>query len=172
MSDRLKTGLAIVFFIIAVLLPLVPLAALVASLFEWIDLNPWLAGGAVVVSFILPFTIGAGMLFWVRDPSWVTVYLPYLFSAAYTFLPDLIPFSVDDAAAMTTGAIFSAWLAIRKNPAAPRWVLLPLLGAAVYTFFGGALPGPVDEALVDLLALLIAGYGTRTRESPPPSLEE
>jgi hypothetical protein len=171
MSDRLKTALALILFVIAVLLPVVPLAALVASLFDWIELNPWVAGGALVVAFMLPFTLGAGMLFWVKDPSWITVYLPYLFGAAYTFLPDLIPFSVDDAAAMTAGAIFSAWLAIRKNPAAPRWVLLPLMGAAIYTFFGGALPGPIDEALVDLLALLIAGYGSGSGSPETPELK-
>jgi hypothetical protein len=65
---------------------------------------------------------------------------------------------------MSAGAIFSAFLAIRKNPNAPRWVILPLIAAAVYTFFGGALPGPVDEMLVDTLALLVAVYGSREGE--------
>jgi len=164
MSDKIKIFLALVSFTLGVTLPLVGVAAAIASWLGWIKTNPWLAVGAAVVTLFVFFFIGVTLLAWTKDLTWLTVSLPYLFSMVYTLLPDFIPFSIDDAAAMSAGAIFSAFLAIRKNPDTPRWVILPLIGSAVYTFFGGALPGPIDEMLVDILALLIAVYGARPKE--------
>lgn len=159
MPDKLKTILALIFFALGVTLPLIGVAAAMASAFGWIETDAWVGIALAVATLIVFFLIGVALLASVKDLSWLTVTLPFLFSALYTWIPDLIPFSIDDAAAMTAGAIFSAFLAIRKNPNAPRWVALPLISAAVYTFFGGALPGPLDEMLVDILAVVVAVYG-------------
>jgi hypothetical protein len=159
MADKIKTLFALISFALGVTLPLIAVATAAASALGWIDTNVWVAVGAAVAILLIFFLIGVLLLASVKDLSWLTVSLPFLFSALYTWIPDLIPFSIDDAAAMTAGAIFSAFLAIRKNPNAPRWVALPLIGAAVYTFFGGTLPGPIDEMLVDVLALVVAVYG-------------
>lgn len=159
MADKLKTILALIFFALGVTLPLIGVAAAVASALGWLDTDAWVGITLAVATLMIFFLIGVFILASVKDLSWITVSLPFLFSALYSWLPDLIPFSIDDAAAMTAGAIFSAFLAIRKNPNAPRWVAIPLIGAAVYTFFGGALPGPIDEMLVDILAIIVAVYG-------------
>ena len=164
MADKIKTILALFFFTLGVTLPLIGVAASIASLLGWIDTEAWVGVTLAVGTLLVFFLIGFAILASVKDLSWITVSLPFLFSALYSWIPDLIPFSIDDAAAMSAGAIFSAFLAIRKNPNAPRWVILPLIAAAVYTFFGGALPGPVDEMLVDTLALLVAVYGSREGE--------
>jgi hypothetical protein len=164
MADKIKTFLALIFFILGVTLPLIGIAASIASLLGWIETNAWLGVGIAVTTLLVFFLIGVVLLASVKDLSWLTVSLPFLFSALYSWIPDLIPFSIDDGAAMTAGAIFSTFLAIRKNANAPRWVALPLIGAAVYTFFGGALPGPIDEMLVDILALVVALYGSRPKE--------
>jgi hypothetical protein len=165
MNDKIKTFLALIFFALGVTLPLIGVAASVASVLGWIQTDPWVGVAIAVATLIVFFVIGVALLAGVKDLSWLTVSLPFVFSALYSWIPDLIPFSIDDGAAMTAGAIFSAFLAIRKNSNAPRWVALPLIGAAVYTFFGGALPGPIDEMLVDILALAVALYGARPKDS-------
>ncbi len=165
MSDKIKTFLALIFFALGVTVPLIGVATFAASALGWINVDPWVGIAIAIATLLVFFAIGVALLAGVKDLSWLTVSLPFLFSALYTWIPDLIPFSIDDAAAMTAGAIFSAFLAIRKNPNAPRWIALPLIGAAVYTFFGGALPGPVDEMLVDGLALLVAVYGANRGEN-------
>lgn len=165
MADKLKTVLALICFALGVTLPLVGVAAAVASALGWLDTEAWVGITLAIATLLVFFLIGFFLLSTVKDLSWITVSLPFLFSTIYSWLPDLIPFSIDDAAAMTAGAIFSAFLAVRKNPNAPRWVAIPLIGAAIYTFFGGALPGPLDEMLVDILALVVAIYGAnRTNE--------
>ncbi|GAB4579602.1 MAG: hypothetical protein Fur0022_23400 [Anaerolineales bacterium] len=159
MADKIKTLLALLSFALGVTLPLIGVVAAMASMFGWLETDAWVGVTIAVATLVVFFLIGVALLASVKDLSWLTVTLPFLFSALYTWIPDLIPFSIDDAAAMTAGAIFSAFLAIRKNPNAPRWVALPLIGAAIYTFFGGALPGPIDEMLVDILAVVVAVYG-------------
>lgn len=164
MSDKIKTILALIFFALGVTLPLLGVAAAAASALGWIETNAWLGVGLALITLLVFFGIGVALLASVKDLSWLTVALPFLFSALYSWIPDFIPFSIDDATAMAAGAIFSAFLAIRKNPNAPRWVALPLIGAAIYTFFGGTLPGPIDEMLVDILALVVAVYGANRGE--------
>lgn len=165
MADKIKTFLALICFALGVTLPLIGIATMLASAFGWIQTEEWVGLAITIGTFIIFFGMGGLLLLWVKDLSWITVSLPFLFSSLYSFLPDFIPVSLDDAAAMTAGAIFSAFLAIRKNPETPRWVILPLLGAAVYTLLGGILPGPVDELLVDILALLVAAHGARPKGS-------
>ena len=153
MSDRSKTILAVLFFIGALILPF---AGLIIGWWKW---NPQTGIFIMAGMFLAMFVIGGMLLTRVKDISWLTVSLPYVFGALYGFLPDFIPFSVDDAAATTAGAIFSFVLALRKNPDTPKWVFLPLVAAGIYAFWGGYIPGPVDESLVDVLAIIIAGIG-------------
>jgi hypothetical protein len=153
MSDRVKIILAVILFISALLLPLVGMAV---GWYKW-DVQTGLL--IMVAVFVVLFLLAAILLVRVKELNWLTVSLPYVFGALYTALPDFIPFSVDDAAATTAGAIFSFILALRKNENTPKWIFLPLLLAAIYTLVGGTIPGPIDEVLVDVLALLIAGVG-------------
>jgi len=158
MSDRLKSILAVLFFIGALIFPIF---GLLVGWWKWDAMTGFII---MAISFVLLCLIGGFLLFSVKDLSWVSVYIPYTFSALYGFLPDVIPFSVDDAAATTAGAIFSLGLAIRKNPETPKWIFIPLLAAGAYALFGGAIPGGFDEAAVDILALIIAVIGTRQGE--------
>lgn len=160
MSDRVKVVLAVLFFLAALILPLV---GLLIGWWKW-DVK---AGILIMVGvFIVLSTIGVLILLRVKDLSWIGVYLPYIFGAAYGFLPDAVPLSIDDAATTSVGAIFSVLLAIRKQPKTPKWILLPLLVGGIYALVGGVIPGPVDEFIVNAAALLIAWFGTRqVRES-------
>lgn len=155
MSDRLKVVLAVILFLAALILPLV---GLLIGWWQW-DVKTGILIMAGV--FILLSIIGVLLLSRVKDLSWLGVYLPYIFGAAYGFLPDAIPLSIDDAITTSTGAILSVLLAIRKQPKTPKWILLPLLAGGIYTLFGGVIPVPVDEFLVDAAALVIAWLGTR-----------
>lgn len=155
MSDRMKFVLAVLFFLAALTLPL---AGLMIGWWKW-DVR---AGILIMAGiFILLSIIGVLFLSRVKDLSWLGVYLPYIFGAAYGFLPDAVPISIDDAATTSAGAIFSVLLAIRKQPKTPKWILLPLLAGGIYALVGGVIPGPVDEFLVDAAALVIAWLGTR-----------
>jgi predicted neutral ceramidase superfamily lipid hydrolase len=111
--------------------------------------------------FVIMIILGSLILLRVKDLSWLSVYMPYIFGTVYGFLPDSIPFSIDDAAATTAGAIFSFTLALRKQSGTPKWIIVPLLAAGMYALLGGLIPGPVDEFLVDALALILAWIGTR-----------
>lgn len=166
MSDKTKIILALFSFLFGVVLAGLGTAAFIAAALGWIQLDAWGTLALTVGILVVSFGIGGLLLSRVKDPSWLTVSLPYALSSLYTLFPDLVPLQMDDAAAMTVGALLSAFLTLRKNPDAPRWVLLPLLAAAVYTFFGGAIPGPVDEALVHVLAILMAVYGARKQDKP------
>ncbi len=158
MSDKIKVFLSILFFAAAIITPLFGIATTIAALFGWIDASPWTGVGIAVVPFLVFFTIGGGLLAWVEDLSWLGVSLPFLAGTMYT-LVDLVPIPIDDAAATTVGAIFTFLLALRKEPNTPKWVFLPLIAAGAYALLGGTIPGPVDELVVDIVALLIAGYG-------------
>jgi hypothetical protein len=156
MSDRAKGLVAALFFILALILPLIGLGI---GWWKW-DIQTGLL--IMVATFILLFCFGVLLLFRITNLSWLTVSLPYVFGALYTVMPDVIPFSVDDAAATTAGAIFSFTLALRKVPDTPKWIFIPLLAAGIYTLVGGTLfPGPMDEALVDIFALILAWLGAR-----------
>jgi len=155
MHDKLKTILAGFFFVAALILPLF---GLFIGWWKW-DLS---TGFILMLGiFIILCITGILLLLRVKDLSWIAVYMPYVFGSVYGFLPDSIPFSLDDAAATTAGAIFAFVLALRKQPKTPKWIILPLVAAGIYAFWGGTLPGPVDEFLVDALALVLAWAGTR-----------
>jgi hypothetical protein len=151
-SDRIKIFIAVVCFISALILPLLGL------LYGW-----WRAdlvlGIVMMVSVFLTMSIfGVIVLFRVNRLTWITISLPYLFGAGYSFLPDAIPISLDDAAVTTSGAILSYILALRKQPNTPKWAFMFLVAAGIYTIFGGLIPGPLDEFLVDFTALLLTWF--------------
>ena len=155
MSDKIKTFLAIIFFISALVFPLIGLAV---GWWKWDIMTGFLIMAVVFVAFCL---LGVLMLMWVKDLSWFSVSLPYIFSALYGFLPDAVPLSVDDAAVTSIGALFTFGLSLRKNPDTPKWIFIPLIGAELYALFGGTIPGGFDEALIDSIALIIAWVGMR-----------
>lgn len=155
MSDRAKTFTAVLCFLAALILPLV---GLLVGWWQWdITTGIWMMGG----TFLVLAALGGLILLQVKDLSWLGVYLPYIFGAAYGFLPDAVPLSLDDAAATTAGAIFSALLAVRKQPGTPKWIWIPLMVGGIYALAGGFIPGPIDEFIVDAAALGIAWLGTR-----------
>ena len=158
MNDKLKTIFALFLFIAALTLPLLGLAY---GWWRWNVITGLLLMAAIFAVF---FAAGGLMLTRVRDLSWLGTSLPFLFGGLYTALPDLIPLQADDAIATTSGALLSYALALRKQEGARWWVILPLLAAGIYAFWGSAIPGPVDEIVVNLVALLVAGAGTRGAE--------
>lgn len=153
MSDRIKITIAVLFFMGAVLIPLVGLGV---GWYNWdVETGLYIAAGSFFVFFIL----GGIILFRVKDLNWLTVSLPYLFGIGYTLSPDLIPMGADDAAVTAAGSVMAYALALRKDPRTPRWIIIPLLIGAVYMFFGGPIPGGLDELIVNILAIAVAGYG-------------
>ena len=158
MSDRSKSILAVLFFVGALIFPII---GLIVGWLKWDALVGFIIMTAI---FLVMCVVGGLLLFSVKDLTWVSVYIPYIFSALYGFLPDAILLSIDDAAAKTAGAVFSFVLALRKNPQTPKWIFIPLLVAGIYALAGGTIPGGFDEAIVDILALIIAWIGTRQGE--------
>ncbi len=172
MADKLRTLLAGVFFLAAVVLSLPGLG------FGWWRWDFATGLLVMIAAFATLFLLGVWALWQVENLSWLATALPFVFGGLYTALPDIFPLTADDAAATTAGALFTFVLTLRRNPRAPSWVILPLLAAGMYALIGGAIPGPLDEILVDVLALLIAwlgarggesarGQGARKRGSPP-----
>jgi hypothetical protein len=155
MSDKLKLTLAGLMLIGSLVLPLV---GLVYGWWNW-DLIT----GIVIMTLVFIFMlVGSGLLLLrISELSWFSVYLPYLFGAVYSFLPDSIVYSIDDAAATSVGAVLSYALTLRKQPNTPRWVILPLIAAGIYALFGGAIPGTGDELLIDIIAFAISWLGIR-----------
>ncbi|GAB4496544.1 MAG: hypothetical protein OHK0052_06660 [Anaerolineales bacterium] len=161
MNDKVKTALAFVLFFASITVPMLIMA------WVWYAYDVQTAIISALVGFGVLFLAGALLLWRVRDLSWLTISLPYLFSAAYSALPDVLPGPIDDSVVAALGALFSALLAARNNPQTPRWVFIVLLLAVIYNFFGFAIPGPVDEIIANFAALIIFLYGSRRVESPP-----
>jgi len=157
-GSKLKTLFAILIFFLSLVMPI---TGLIYGMGRWDSVTILLVMGGI---FVVLFVGGVLILLTVKDFSWLTASLPFLFSGLYTVLPDL-PGSVDDAAVTSAGALITYFLTLRKKGSTPRWIIVPLLAAAAYTLLGGNfLPGPVDEVLVDILALLIAGFGSRAAD--------
>lgn len=155
MPDKVKLITAGILLVGALIMPLVGL------FYGWWNWN--LTTGLVIMTlvFLILLILSGFLLLRIKDLSWVSVFMPYLFGVAYSFLPDSIMYSFDDAAATSVGAIISYALVIRKQPDTPKWVLIPLAAAGIYTIFGGAIPGPGDELVIDLMALVISWLGAR-----------
>jgi len=165
MSDKLKTVLALLFFVAALIMPLV------GGIWGWWRWDLMTGFWIVLGTFAVFFAIGVLIIWSVRDLSWLTTSLPFMFGGLYTIIPDF-PLQVDDAAVTATGALLSYALALRKNAGTPKWVIVPLLIAAGYTLIGGPIPGPVDELAVDLVALLVSGIGARQANKSQPADDE
>jgi hypothetical protein len=157
MADKFKTILAFLLFLGSLVLPLF------GFLVGW---QRWDATTGLIlmfVIFLIMIILGSLVLLRMKDLSWLSVYMPYIFGTVYSFLPDTIPFSVDDAAATTAGAFFSYLLVQKKQAGTSKWVFIPLLAAGLYALLGGFLPGPIDEFIVDSIALILAWVGTRRK---------
>lgn len=158
MTDKIKTIFAILIFFLSLVMPLV---GLIYGWGRWEAFTTLLVMGGI---FVVLFAGGTLVLLKVKDFTWVTASLPFLFSSFYTILPDF-PGPVDDAAVTSVGALITYFFALRRNASTPKWIIIPLLAAGAYTLLGGSfLPGPVDEVIVDVVALLIAGYGARSAD--------
>lgn len=158
MSDKIKTFLAILLFFLSLVMPV---AGILYGLGRWDALTILLVMGGIFVAF---FAGGVLVLATVKDFTWMTASLPFLFSSFYTILPDF-PGPIDDAAVTSAGALITYFFALRRNEGTPKWIIIPLLLAGAYTLLGGSFfPGPIDEVVVDVIALLIASYGARTAE--------
>ena len=153
MSDRIKILIAMALFVSSLVLPWIGLGV---GLYNW-DIET----GLVIMTtvFFVLFMLGGVVLFRVKDLSWLTVSLPYLFGVYYTLSPDLMLLGMDDAAVTAAGSLVAYVLAIRKDPRTPRWIIIPLLLAVVYMFFGGSISGGIDELIVNLLVIVVSGYG-------------
>jgi hypothetical protein len=164
MGDRLKIFFALIFFIGALILPIVGLGV---GWYNWdVETGIYIMAGTFLVLFVL----GGIILFRVKDLNWLAVSLPYLFGVGYALSPDLIPLGGDDATVTAMGSIMAYFLALRKDPRTPKWIIVPLLIGAVYMFFGGPIPGGLDELTVNILAIAVVGYGVNraTKEDEEP----
>lgn len=155
MGDKIKTILAFLIFLGALILPLFGL------MIGWRRWDATTGFILMAIIFVIMIILGSLILLRVKDLSWLSVYMPYIFGTVYGFLPDSIPFSIDDAAATTAGAIFTFALALRKQSGTPKWIVIPLLAAGMYALLGGFIPGPLDEFLVDAIGLILAWVGSR-----------
>jgi len=155
MADKFKLVLAGLLLVSSLVLPLLGL------FYGWWHWDATSGILLMVGTFLILIIISGFLLLSMKDITWFSVFVPYIFGTVYGFLPDSIIFSLDDAAAVTAGAIFTHALTLRKQPETQRWIILPLLTAGVYAFFGGYVPGPIDEFFVDVIGLLIAWLGTR-----------
>jgi len=158
MTDKVKTVFAILIFFLSLIMPV---TGLIYGMGRWDALTILLVMGAI---FVVLFAGGVLLLLTVKDFTWLTASLPFLFTSFYTILPDF-PGPIDDAAVTSVGALITTFFAMRKNESTPKWFVIPLLLAAAYTLLGGSfLPGPIDEVVVDILALMISAYGARRAE--------
>ncbi|MBC8496657.1 MAG: hypothetical protein ISS57_00935 [Anaerolineales bacterium] len=157
MTDKIKTLFAILIFFLSLTMPM---TGLIYGMGRWDALTILLVMGGI---FVVLFAGGTLILLTVENFTWMTASLPFLFSGLYTVLPD-VPGSIDDAAVTSAGALITYFFALRRNASTPKWIIIPLLLAAVYTLLGGTIPGPIDEVAVDVIALLVAGYGVRAAD--------
>ncbi len=158
MTDKMKTFFAIIILFLSLIMPV---TGLIYGMGRWDAVTILLVMGAI---FVVLFAGGVLLLTTVKNFTWMTASLPFLFSSFYTILPD-VPGPVDDAAVTSAGALITYFFALRRNETTPKWIIIPLLLAGAYTLLGGSfLPGPVDEVIVDIVALLIAGYGARVAD--------
>jgi hypothetical protein len=179
MKDRIKGYLSILFFALALILPL---ALLLATGVGWLRLS-WKTGVVAAVSaLVVCFVLGIVLALRVQAPTWLEIATPFLAGLVYS-VANLIPLPIDDVLATLAGAGVSYTLALKRYTAAPRWIIAPPLAAALYTLVGELVPGPVDELAVGLVAAIVssvvAGMSARRarakemlQEEPPAAHEE
>jgi hypothetical protein len=170
MKDRVKGYLAFLFFILALVLPLIGLLA-GGVRWDWEQssfvLKEWNWGVSILVAaitFVVCFALGIVFALRVQKPVWIDILLPFASGIVYS-IANVIPLPIDDVLVAGTGAITSYVLALRRYTAAPKWIVAPPLAAALYTLVGEMVPGPVDELAVSALAAIVssvaAGVATR-----------
>lgn len=159
MRDRIKGYLAILFFILALVLPLI---SLIAGGIRWdwdrgnFVLKEWdwrVSILAAAIAFAACFALGIAFALWVRRPAWPEILLPFFSGMLYSVL-NVIPLPFDDVLVAIAGAITSYVMALRRYTDAPKWIIAPPLAAALYTLVGKFIPGPVDELAVSVLAAI------------------
>jgi hypothetical protein len=112
-----------------------------------------------LILFAVFFLLGGGFLAIVKNLSWFTVSLPLIGATIYTILPNFLPGPIDDTIVMTSGAMLTFTLWLRKQPETPKRIIFPLLMASLYTLVGSFIPGPVDELLVTAILSGVSIYG-------------
>jgi|GEM_PF-1013337 len=125
----------------------------------WFDSGWKTALTVCVITFGVLQTIAIISFALIRNLSWIGVATPFLLGVLYSLMPDLLIIPVDHTVVLAAGALFSYYLALRKIPGVPWWVLASMLGAAVYTLIGEIIPTPVDELLVGLISFAVASFG-------------
>ncbi len=162
MSDRIKVWLAIVGFLAALVLPVVALALGWASR----DFKTGAIAGGLV--FLVLFGVAIWFSLSIARPSLVNAALPFLFSAVYAVVPDVLLGPVDDAAVVTVGGLITAfqWYRSRKNTSG--WAVVPFILAGAYTLVGGPILGPLGEIIVYLVSGGVATY-IASRSDPLPA---
>ncbi len=187
--DKTKTIIAAILLILAIVIPLVILLAGggIALWQKTFTQNQPGNGNTTPVNllnflwialavFVICVVTGVGLLFTVRDLTWLGSSLPFLFGALYSislvdFIPDITPVisNIDDGAVVTFGAILSLILGLKHDPRTPKWIYIPLFIAAIYTFLGGVFPGGLDELIVQVIAFLTYAYGANKKPPQLPS---
>lgn len=154
MTDQRKTCLSVLAYFSMIILPAV------GFLIGWIGWDIRRGIITALILFTIFFLLGGGFLATVKKLSWFAVSLPLIVATIYTILPDFLPGPIDDTIVMTTGAMFTFTLWLRKQPETPKWIIFPLLMASLYTLVAGIIPGPVDQLIVTAIASGTAIFGT------------
>jgi hypothetical protein len=161
MKDRIKGYLAILFFALALVLPLIGLLA-GGVRWDWeqgsLALKAWdwrVSILVAVATFAVCFALGTAFALWVRRPAWPEILLPFASGIAYS-ITNVIPLPFDDVLVAVAGALTSYVMTLRRYKAAPKWIVAPPLAAALYTLVGEFIPGPVDELAVSTLAAIVS----------------
>lgn len=159
-TETARSCLGLAFIALAFFLPLVALAL------GWIGWD-WKHGAvAAGITFLVCFLIAGILLATIRKPSWLLAFAPLLAGLAYTVLPDFLPGGIDDAAAMTLGALFTFILGYKKQGGFSGRGFLLLLLAGLFPLIGGFIPGPLDELIATGISFfLVWKIGRRKEES-------
>lgn len=171
MKDRILAWLAILFFLSALILPLLSLGAgLITWDWETASLgwspyyNLWVGVAAAIAAFAVCFTLGLLLALRVQRPIWPEILLPFATGIGYSVL-NIIPLPIDDAVVSIGGALASYSMATRRYDQVSKWAMAPTLAAALYTVAGEFVVGPVDELVVGAVAAVassvIAGVSSR-----------
>jgi hypothetical protein len=171
MKDRIFAWLAILFFLAALILPLLSLGAGLitwdweTASFGWSEhYNLWVGIAAAIAAFAFCFAFGLVLALRVDRPIWPEILLPFATSIGYSVL-NIIPLPIDDAVVSIGGALASYGMAAKRYERISRWAMAPTLAAALYTIAGEFVPGPVDELVVGAVAAvassIIAGVSSR-----------
>ena len=165
MNDRRKSCLSILFFLFALMLPLV---SLFAGWIGW-DLKTGVLAG--LITFALFFILGGIFATLTEEPSLLEVSLPFIAGVLYSVV-NFLPLPFDDVIVACAGAILSSALFLRSYTNAPNWVVIPLIVSALYTLVGEFIPGPVDEILVGIISLGTTAIVAKRKELEGSKLKE